>query len=493
MPPKKAVSKKGGKGGVGSKNSGATATAVEETIPDDVKDMMCTQLRQVIEERKETLKKAESDRRYMQAERNMVENLKRICEKDIEESDSRLLVKDVDQTDMFMNHKVEIKVYQQKIELLQYEHRMQLQQYATMSDQFALQQLHAHEEDLSQQMQEKNRLGSGCTEMQLSNEVDVRSIEEGCAQHYSKLREQFEKHYQGLEAEYQEQLQKLERDLKLREKVEIHEIEERKNQHINELMKNHQESFGRMKGYYNDITHDNLRLIRSLRDEIAAIRHNVKVSKKKMDELQAENKQLADPLSQQAKQRAELQGLLRFARKDQLALANLKERSTQMEESLKVAQHQKRASEEQLRKIAKESEELKRGITQGAGEIRRRAGFKNVLLEKKYDMLSKCLDTKSHHLQGVLRDSQPAAEVAGEVTQKLQKMLGDKSKLIRDMQYEVNRTEKTFNDTIKVYDECLQKMGIHVGDIKFHQISGQTTANPACLVALPLAAQSVRC
>ena len=35
-------------------------------------------------------------------------------------------------------------------------------------------------------------------------------------------------------------------------KVEIHEIEERKNQHINDLLKNHEEAFREMKDYYNE-------------------------------------------------------------------------------------------------------------------------------------------------------------------------------------------------------------------------------------------------
>ena len=56
----------------------------------------------------------------------------------------------------------------------------------------------------------------------------------------------------------------LREDLELRRKVEILEIEERKNNHINELMKKHEKAFGEIKNYYNDITHNNLDLIRSL-------------------------------------------------------------------------------------------------------------------------------------------------------------------------------------------------------------------------------------
>ena len=45
-------------------------------------------------------------------------------------------------------------------------------------------------------------------------------------------------------------------------------MEERKNFHINELMKKHEKAFGEIKNYYNDITHNNLDLIRSLKEEV---------------------------------------------------------------------------------------------------------------------------------------------------------------------------------------------------------------------------------
>lgn len=58
----------------------------------------------------------------------------------------------------------------------------------------------------------------------------------------------------------------------MRMKVEIHEIEERKNQHINDLMINHETAFREMKGYYNDITRENLDIIKGLQERY----HDVK-------------------------------------------------------------------------------------------------------------------------------------------------------------------------------------------------------------------------
>lgn len=72
---------------------------------------------------------------------------------------------------------------------------------------------------------------------------------------------------------YERKLDELKEELELRMKVEIHEIEERKNQHINDLMKNHEEAFREMKEYYNDITRENLELIRMHKEKLVDIRN----------------------------------------------------------------------------------------------------------------------------------------------------------------------------------------------------------------------------
>merc|ERR1719321_1784735 len=102
---------------------------------------------------------------------------------------------------------------------------------------------------------------------------------------HDMLRQNFENNHKALEKKYEEEVEKLKIDLELKRKVEIHEIEERKNMHINELLVNHQEAFDEIKAYYNDITHDNLQLIRALRDEITDMRSREKSNQQKMQEL----------------------------------------------------------------------------------------------------------------------------------------------------------------------------------------------------------------
>jgi len=59
--------------------------------------------------------------------------------------------------------------------------------------------------------------------------------------------------------------------MELRRKTEIHEIEERKNQQINDLLRNHEKAFSDIKNYYNDITLNNLNLINTLKVRRIAI------------------------------------------------------------------------------------------------------------------------------------------------------------------------------------------------------------------------------
>mgnify|MGYP003339103854 FL=1 len=58
-------------------------------------------------------------------------------------------------------------------------------------------------------------------------------------------------------------------------KVEIHEIEERKNQHINELMINHETAFREMKEDYNDITRENIELIKVHKEKLKDIKTSI--------------------------------------------------------------------------------------------------------------------------------------------------------------------------------------------------------------------------
>merc|ERR1712054_588319 len=125
-----------------------------------------------------------------------------------------------------------------------------------------------------------------------------------------------------LEDRLKNRLAELEADLELRRKVHIHEIEERKNLHINDLMRNHEKAFGQMKSYYNDITNDNLKLIKSLKDEVAEMKKKAVANQKLMHDISQENMRLKEPLTIAVAEVADLRSQLKDREKDRLSLRN---------------------------------------------------------------------------------------------------------------------------------------------------------------------------
>ena len=111
-----------------------------------------------------------------------------------------------------------------------------------------------------------------------NNNANISEIESETKAHeqsLESLKQILENNKKGLILMYEQKMKDLERELKLRMKVEIHEIEERKNQHINDLMINHQTAFREMKQYYNDITKENLDIIKQLQEKYQDVKQQI--------------------------------------------------------------------------------------------------------------------------------------------------------------------------------------------------------------------------
>lgn len=81
-------------------------------------------------------------------------------------------------------------------------------------------------------------------------------------------------------------------------KVDIHELEERKNLHINDLLRNHEKSFKELKTYYNDITRQNLNLIKGQKHEIGKIHASCQSNSKTLAQKKETNRNLEAPLQE---------------------------------------------------------------------------------------------------------------------------------------------------------------------------------------------------
>ena len=140
------------------------------------------------------------------------------------------------------------------------------------------------EEDNHHQMTEKNNRNGKTNkkeDYERNDQANISEVETETNKHKQDLQlleQQLETNKKTLIQQYEAKMKDLQSELALRMKVEIHEIEERKNQHINDLMVNHENAFREMKQYYNDITKENLDIIKQLQEKYQDVKAQIQNS-----------------------------------------------------------------------------------------------------------------------------------------------------------------------------------------------------------------------
>merc|ERR1712039_513844 len=179
----------------------------------------------------------------------------------------------------------------------------------------------------------------------------------------------------------------------------------------------------------------------------------------------------------------ELEEKLKSYTKDKMALKNLKAHFKQLEEHTTEAKQEYRATEEKYRKLEKERDDLYRRFTKAVRDIQRKAELgKNAVLEKKLEALTAQFDEKQATLTEVLTAAKWDPAIVANVTKKLEQVLGDKNRQIKDLQYQVHQATKAYNDSILVYESKLPALGIDPEEIGFEEIQTATSLMPARLV-----------
>ncbi|XP_067245156.1 dynein regulatory complex subunit 4 isoform X6 [Chanodichthys erythropterus] len=417
MPPKRKSSNKSPKG--------KTPTVVDGL---STEEMSKEQLEEHIVRLREELDREREERNYFQLERDKIHTFWEITRRHLEENKCELRNRERELEEAEERHQVEIKVYKQKVKHLLYEQQNMLSELKaeSVSSTKQLQKEHAVLENHLQK--DVRNLKVYLKEQELSSENVLKSIHLKHDEEITDLRNDFARQVREIGSKYEKRMQKLRQEEDLRRKTEIHEIEERKNSHINMLMKNHEKSFRDIRNYFNDIVYKNMDFITSLK----RTRARLKISDRELKELKWEHEVL----------------------------------------------------EQRFTKVQLERDELYMKFTKAILEVQQKTGFKNLLLECKLSALNDTLEKKEAQLSEVLSVSNLDPTTLSVVTHKLEEVLESKNHTITDLQYEVSRVCKAYNDLLKTSEAKLQEFGIRVEELGFKPLEsiGQGSA---ALVSAP--------
>lgn len=204
------------------------------------------------------------ERNYYQLERDRLSTFWDVATKQLDESRAECRVKDRELEETEERHQMEVKIYKQKVKHLLYEqenHLAGLKAENMLSLKVAREE---HQRQEQQHLNDKQRLTDQIQEKDKQYQELIRDSKATQSEETERLREHFEERVREMEKRYSTRVNNLRNDLQLRLKSEVSETEERKNAQIEQMKRKHEKAFNEIKNYYNDITLNNLAMIRYL-------------------------------------------------------------------------------------------------------------------------------------------------------------------------------------------------------------------------------------
>ncbi|XP_043270069.1 dynein regulatory complex subunit 4 isoform X2 [Venturia canescens] len=418
----------------------------------------------------EELEREREERNFFQLERDKLRTFWEITRNELEEARAAIRNKDREKEELSEKHEAEVKLHKQNVKHLMYEHQTNLSETKAehmVALKLAQDNYNAQENDL---IKDKRELRKIQREKELARINEIRVLKLESAEETSELIKKFESEAMELERKYEQKLGAQYETLMLKHRMEITEVEERKNMQITALIKNHEKAFAEMKNYYNDITLNNLSLIKSLKEEMEVMKNHEERMKKQVRELTAENKKLFNDSKTAADRANEFSRQLANYEKDKQCLSNMKKRLAVVTKDFENLKWENEVIELRFDKCQAERDELHSRFVSSILELQQKTGLKNVLLEKKLEKLSDLLEQREAQIGEVLAAAQLDPMAIVNVNQKLEEMLNRKNIAIQDLQYDLAKVCKAHDDLLATYEGKLQEYGIPESELGFQPL-----------------------
>lgn len=274
----------------------------------------------------EEIEREREERNFFQLERDKIRTYWEITRHQLDEAQATVRNKEREKEELSEKHEAELKLYKQKVKHLMYEHQTDLSE--TKAEHMVALKMAQDDYTLQENelIKDKRELKKMQKEQDLAHLNEIKTLKLKYAEEIDKLVKQFENEAIELEQKYEHKLTSQYEALTLKHRMEMTEVEERKNTQITNLIKNHEVAFAEMKAYYNDITLNNLSLIKSMKEQMDEMRNNEERMKKQVRELIIENKKYSGNVKSYEESLATLTGQLANYEKDKQSLANIKKR-----------------------------------------------------------------------------------------------------------------------------------------------------------------------
>jgi len=452
--------------------------------PDEFDAMDLDQLQEETRKFTSKLNEIRRNRNYYLIERDQVQQFYDIVRDETNKQESYIRNLESQMEKMQDTHRNDIRIYLQKVIHLEYEHANNVDTVQKLGEKERSEEEANHIKKKVDLKKRKLQLKELLKKEEAKKEDYIANLKSGLTRNLIFLREEFDKNHSSLLQSYETRLQELRDDLELRRKMEIHEIEERKNSHINDLLANFERAFTEMRNYYNSITKDNVALINSLNEEIEDLKGKHAQNEKAMEEIEKKNAELSEPLAATQQEVADLQEKLKNYEKDKISLRHARARLASLQEHYKKLQEDHKTLKTQYTGTEQERDRLYDTFEETVLKVHGKSNMKNLILEKMLDEYKDVFEVKKAQFTSVLRASNLDPVVLQNVTKKLDDVLTSKNEQIQELKYEIAKVQKAHDDLLRVYETKLKEFGISPEELGLEGIIGSMGTAPADLICV---------
>ena len=385
----------------------------------------------------EELEEENRNTNFYEQERERVNYIWMTQKRKIEDLQADLLDKQKEREDLEAKNKIESKLYYQKIKYIMLK-----------------------EQDENVELKEQEVLQNDfINALQKDNVKDIH-----------ELKMDYELKECQLRGFYREKMKEMRNNATEQRNKTIEEITEKKGREIKKLTEQHATDFSKMKNYYSDLNNKNLNKLKSLADDLKRVYQqqtslknakNKKINQKNRTEIPykriiEENKRL---LEKEAKCKENF-SLLRNQNKDYKKLIK----------QLLDQEYKYEVTFQKVTYLDKEHTHYVDLYKNSLHRVEQESGLKNLILEKKLEILEDNLEIKEVQLKELIKRTLIDPSKINQLTSTLEEVDLMKTETINQLEEELKRIKETHANMIKTYEAKLAEFGIPVEEIGFEPL-----------------------
>jgi hypothetical protein len=372
--------------------------------------------------------------------------------------------------DLEEKHNFELKVYKRKVKHLLHEQQSVVTDVRIGSETALRLDETGKRKEQHLQAVNNRQLKKMLKERELQHYELIKSIKQQQEREIMQLRQDYERMSEELKLSYEKKMRVVRDRFDDERKQQVQGIEQRKASHIAKLMAKHKQAFDDIKNYYRDTTHNNLDLIKTLKEEVAEMKKKEQAVEKDVHDVSRINKKLSQPLQRNLELVDKLTQDMEVYRVEKLQLGDTSGKLVVVEEKEKNLSWEHEILMQRMEQLQEENVELRQKLETSVYDVQQKSGFRNLLLERQLQAMSHDLEKTEAALDEVLASTNLQPDVIGDIQHNLEDVLMAKNKLVQQLEDRLQELKEKYAATILLYESKLAEYEVPREELGFNPV-----------------------